>query len=232
MKKTQERVESLAAEYVLGSLTGRARQRFERWMMQSVQVRQEVWFWEERLGQLTGAVPPVSPAPTVWANIEQRLWPTGGESSRERPRIRWLWPGWSLVASAAVLVLAVIVVFPQQTDTVRDVQLTGAVVQADVSDPLWLVSEAGNDRLRLRSVAAVDAEQGKDYELWVVPGEGSPLSLGVMAVGGAYEVTLSEDARRLLASSRTLAISLEPSGGSPTGLPTGPVLHISRLYEM
>jgi len=232
MKKTPERVESLAAEYVLGSLTGRARQRFERWMMQSVQVRQEVWFWEERLGQLTRAVPSVSPAPSVWANIEQRLWPTAGESTQARPRMRWLWPSWSLLASAAALVLAVIVVSPHQTGTGRDVQLTGAVVQADVSDPLWLVSEAGSNRLRLRPVAAVDAEQGRDYELWVVPGDGSPLSLGVMAVGGVYEVTLSEDARRLLASSRTLAISLEPRGGAPTGVPTGPVLHITRLYEM
>ncbi|PSF13751.1 anti-sigma factor [Marinobacter shengliensis] len=232
MKKTPERFESLAAEYVLGSLTGRARQRFERWMMQSVQVRQEVWFWEERLGQLTRAVPSVSPAASVWANIERRLWPTAGETPHAHPRMRWLWPSWSLLASAAALVLAVIVAFPHQTGTGRDVQLTGAVVQADVSDPLWLVSEAGSNRLRLRPVAAVDAEQGRDYELWVVPGDGSPLSLGVMAVGGVYEVTLSEDARRLLASSRTLAISLEPRGGSPTGVPTGPVLHITRLYEM
>jgi anti-sigma-K factor RskA len=144
----------------------------------------------------------------------------------------WFWPSWSLLASAAAFVLAVILVAPQQQERVRDVQLTGAVVQSDVSDPLWLVSESGNNRLRLRSVAAVDADQGKDYELWVVPGEGTPVSLGVMAVGGVYEVTLTEDARRLLAISRTLAISLEPSGGSPTGVPTGPVLHISRLYEM
>ncbi|MGP9831943.1 anti-sigma factor [Marinobacter sp. NSM] len=232
MKKTPERIESLAAEYVLGSLTGRARQRFERWMMQSMQVRQEVWFWEERLGQLTRAVPSVNPAPSVWAEIEQRLWPTVENATQARPSTGWFWPSWSLLASAAVVVLAVILVAPPQQGPVRDVQLTGAVVQSDVSDPLWLVSESGNDRLRLRSVAAVDPGQGKDYELWVVPGEGSPVSLGVMAVGGIYEVTLTEEARRLLASSRTLAISLEPSGGSPTGVPTGPVLHISRLYEM
>ena len=32
-----------------------------------------------------------------------------------------------------------------------------------------------------------------------------------------------------LAGAKQLAVSLEPSGGSPTGLPTGPVLHVAAL---
>ncbi|KPQ30608.1 MAG: hypothetical protein HLUCCX14_00640 [Marinobacter excellens HL-55] len=231
MKRTPERIESLAAEYVLGSLKGRARQRFERWMMQSVRVRQEVWFWEERLGQLVQAVPSVTPDPSVWIEIEQCLWPS--PKAKAHQKVSWLWPGWSFLATAAALVLAVILIFPALDDEAPRTQLTGAVVQSDVADPLWLVSEAAErNQLRLRSVAVVEAERGKDYELWVVPVEGNPLSLGVMAVGDVYEVTLSEEARRLLSSSRTLAISLEPRGGSSTGAPTGPILHVTRLYEM
>ncbi|MDX1636239.1 MAG: anti-sigma factor, partial [Marinobacter sp.] len=72
----------------------------------------------------------------------------------------------------------------------------------------------------------------KDYELWIVPESGNPLSLGVVPVGGVYQVTLTDEARQALSSSRTLAISLEPAGGSPTGAPTGPILHVTKLYEL
>ncbi|MCH8530695.1 MAG: hypothetical protein LAT65_07580 [Saccharospirillum sp.] len=75
MKKTQARIEHLAAEYALGSLTGRARLRFERWMVESHLVRQEVWYWEAKLGRLGELVPVEKPPKRVWRDIESRLWP-------------------------------------------------------------------------------------------------------------------------------------------------------------
>lgn len=228
MRMTKERIESLAAEYVLGSLHGQARRRFERWMMESAQVRREVWYWEEKLSQLSGEVPAVQPPKSAWRGIERRLWPQQGRAEA-KSGLRWLWPGWSLAATAVAVVLAVLVV--QQP--APSPQLSGAIVQADVSDPLWLVSESGADRLlKLRSVAASAADAGKDYELWIVPENGQPLSLGVIPAGGVHQVTLSDEARAALAQSRTLAISLEPLGGSPTGAPTGPILHVTKLYEI
>lgn len=235
MKKTPERIEALAAEYVLGSLQGAARKRFERWMMESVRVRQEVWFWEEKLGRLGTRIEAEAPPASVWAGIERRLWPQADKVAASvvanEASGRWFWPGWSMLATAAALVLAVILV--QQPDPAVDDRLSGAIVKADVTDPLWLVSESSlNRQLKLRPVAATAAQQGKDYELWIVPEDGQPLSLGVIPVGGTYQVTLSEEARKLLSNSRTLAISLEPVGGSPTGQPTGPILHVAKLYEL
>jgi anti-sigma-K factor RskA len=228
MKKTPERIELLAAEYVLGSLKGLARRRFERWMMESVRVREEVWFWEEKLGHLGNQVDDKAPPASVWRGIEARLWP--GKAANDSAG-NWLWPGWSFVATAAAVVLAVILV--QQPEPQPDERLSGAIVQADVSDPLWLVSGSDADRrLRLRPVAATAAQTGKDYELWIVPKDGPPVSLGVIPVGDTYQVILDDDTRALLASSRTLAISLEPVGGSPTGAPTGPILHVAKLYEL
>ncbi|MBJ7278422.1 anti-sigma factor [Marinobacter salarius] len=235
MKRTPERIEALAAEYVLGSLHGAARRRFERWMMESVRVRQEVWFWEEKLGHLGARIEEEQPPASVWAGIERRLWPREDKSvpavaANDAPG-RWFWPGWSMLATAAALVLAVVLV--QQPEPQMDGRLSGAIVKADVSDPLWLVSESSLDRqLKLRPVAATAAQQGKDYELWIVPENGQPLSLGVIPVGGTYQVTLDDEARALLSNSRTLAISLEPVGGSPTGQPTGPILHVAKLYEL
>lgn len=232
MKKTPERIESLAAEYVLGSLRGKARSRFERWMMESGRVRQEVWYWEEKLGQLGDRVPEREPPKAVWLAIQKRLWPQEERhSTSPKQAANRIWPVWSLFATAAALVLAVMLV--QQPTLGPDSRLSGAIVQADVSDPLWLVSESSRDsRLRLRSVAATSAEAGKDYELWIVPDNGNPLSLGVIPVGDMYQVELTDEARETLSQSRTLAISLEPRGGSPTGAPTGPILHVTKLYEL
>lgn len=229
MKKTPERIESLAAEYVLGSLKGKARSRFDRWMMESGRVRQEVWYWEEKLGQLSDQVPGREPPTSVWRSIERRLWPQ--EQVAKKTGSRGLWPVWSLMATAAALVLAVMLV--QQPVPQPDARLSGAIVQADVSDPLWLVSESqGDSGLLMRSVAASSAQAGKDYELWVVPEDGNPLSLGVVLVGDTLQVELTDQARAMLNESRTLAISLEPEGGSPTGAPTGPILHVTKLYEL
>lgn len=234
MKKTPARIESLAAEYVLGSLRGPARRRFEQWMMESYEVRQEVWFWEQKLGQLASTVPEQEPPKAVWQQIEQRLWPQTHKQAHPSQARHWFWPGLSALATAAALVLAVLLVQP--TDPVTDDPrgLSGAIVQQDVNEPLWLINEAVSERrLRLRPVAAIQADADKDYELWIVPQEGQPLSLGVIPVGdNLFQVTLSDAQREALLNSRTLAISLEPRGGSTTGAPTGPILHTTQLYEL
>lgn len=237
MKKTPERIEMLAAEYVLGSLHGLARKRFERWMMESAKSREEVWFWEQKLGSLSADVPAVTPPSSVWDSIENRLWQKGSQKAapigkaQARANHRWFWPSWSAVATAAAVVMAFVLIQP--SSEVPQTQLSGAIVQTDTSDPLWLVSETGQGNLlKLRSVAASAADAGKDYELWIVPENGQPLSLGVIPAGGLHEVILTDKTRQALSQSRTLAISLEPLGGSPTGEPTGPILHVAQLYEL
>ncbi|WP_152208249.1 anti-sigma factor [Marinobacter changyiensis] len=231
MKKTPERIESLAAEYVLGSLKGLARKRFERWMMESYRVRQEVWFWEQKLGELGELVPPKEPPKRVWNAIERRLWPEQ-TSATSTSGLGWLWPSLGLLATAAAMFMAVLLV--NQPEPERYPLLFGAIVQEDVKDPLWLVSEVGDaNRLRLRPVAAEAAQPDRDYELWVVPAEGQPMSLGVIPVGDdVLQIELNESVRAALEKSRTLAISLEPKGGSTTGAPTGPILHVTRLYDL
>ena len=67
---------------------------------------------------------------------------------------------------------------------------------------------------------------GKTLEVWLVPPGGTPRSLGLLpsAEGGTtVALNLPHDTAEALATSE-LAVSLEPSGGSTTGLPTGPVL--------
>lgn len=64
---------ALAAEYVVGTLRGPARRRFERVLESEPSVRAEVYFWELCFSEMTEAVPPVKPPPAAWAYLRSRM---------------------------------------------------------------------------------------------------------------------------------------------------------------
>lgn len=236
MKKyTDESHSLLAAEYVLGTLKGAARRRFERWMVDSMPLRQEVWLWEALLGGLADQVAPVEPPVQIAARLQARLWPMPASVSslaeRRHRRSAGLWKSWSLVATAASIVLALTLVLKPVTPAATE---WVAVVQSSEAAPLWTLNAANSHgRFELKAVGAGRQAASEDFELWILPGQGAPISMGVMPVdGGRLTIQLSPEAMQSLLESRQLAISLEPRGGSPTGAPTGPVVYTSRLLPL
>ena len=112
----------LAAEYVLGTLRGRARHRFERLARGETAVRSEIRFWESRLAGLAADLEPKSPPPSVWfaaaAQDRQRTRRGSRRSAarcrrRCRPRTCRRPPrrgaSWAGLATAAGVVLAVLI---------------------------------------------------------------------------------------------------------------------------
>ena len=85
------------------------------------------------------------------------------------------------------------------------------------------------DPALLIRAGTVETLQNQAYELWAVPASGAPVSLGIVNASGETERDVAEDKRALLETGVTLAVSLEPEGGSPTGAPTGPVLFVGAL---
>ena len=88
------------------------------------------------------------------------------------------------------------------------------------------VAEAQSDgSMLLVPLSPVTVASGHDLELWSLPaGAKVPKSLGVLPPGGIRLAAAS-----FPAGPGQLLVSLEPKGGSPTGLPTGPVLYGSAL---
>lgn len=86
-----------------------------------------------------------------------------------------------------------------------------------------------DDKIRIRRVTNAPAIN-KSYELWAIhPSKQAPYSLGVLS--NHTEVPLSR-LGKLEASwleNTTLAVSLEPSGGSPDGKVSGPVMFTGKL---
>lgn len=240
MKKLNEAgVEALAAQYVLGVLKGPARRRFEREMMQHWRIRQEVWFWERQLQPLAERGPAITPPPQVWSQLTQRLWPSTACTATPGWR-RWLWQSWSISATAATALLATVLWWqsptaPEQPASKQAAQEQWlAIVQSPQAEPLWVVdADTRATEVRLKSIAAPAVDAQKDFELWLLPRQGAPQSIGILPTG-QVEVTLRLSAAQFAAllQNQSLAISIEPKGGSPTGLPTGPVVYQTKLLKI
>jgi anti-sigma-K factor RskA len=92
--------------------------------------------------------------------------------------------------------------------------------------------EAYEHYLNVEPVQVAPLQAGRSLELWAIPADGIPVSLGVVPSDSKGRVELSEAHRQLMGSATTMAITLEPQGGSPSGKPTGPVLYQGKLAAL
>ncbi|MEX8493399.1 anti-sigma factor [Sphaerotilus sp.] len=228
----RELSDRLAAEYVLGTLRGGARRRFESLLPAHPGLRRAVWYWQDRLMPLTASVPPVTPSSAVWQGIEQRLFgeatPTSTSTlaTAQQHLTRWwqrlgLWQGLAGATSLATLALAVALTLP------GPVQPPVIVVMGTEQGPASFVASVGADgrSLVLKPLAGVAVTTAQALELWAVPPKGAPRSLGLVSNRGATTVLREH----LLQGTAAFAVSVEPTGGSPTGAPTGPVVSVGHL---
>jgi anti-sigma-K factor RskA len=214
-------LDALAREYVLGTLRGNARARFARLVSASLPARRAVLAWEKQLAPLARAVPAVEPPPQVWARIETAI------GTRARPtRGTGFWP--ALAAGLAALA----VLFGGLYFGQRPEQAQYVAVIADQATPIWVL-QGFTEELRVNTVTDRPIPAMNSYELWMLPGGGgAPVSLGLLPATGNAALPLDAQDLAVLAQTMTLAVSLEPAGGSPTGLPTGPVLFTAPLLRV
>jgi anti-sigma-K factor RskA len=226
-----ELVDRLAADYVTGTLRGPARRRFESLLAAHPMLRGAVREWEQRLMPLTASLTPQSPPPRVWRAIEARI--GGGASAAARVPLAWwnrlaLWRGLAAVASVAALGLSVLLASPgpAQPPIVVVLSATGQTADGAVVPATFVASISGDGRAMVtKPLQNVNLQANRALELWAVPGQGAPRSLGLISPQGTTIVKKG----RVLDNTAALAVSLEPPGGSPTGAPTGPVLWVGKL---
>lgn len=220
--------DALAAQYAAGTLRGRAKRRFETLLQAHPALRHAVRAWEDRLMPLTAAVAPVVPPKRVWRGIEQRLWPVAAAAP-------WwqrlgLWRAVAGLATAAALTLSVVVVTPPPVQAPTLVVLQGAA-DTPWAGSSFVASLSGDGRaLVTRPLQPVALRADKALELWAVPPQGAPRSLGTISADGTTTVDRSKLPRSLLrGDTAALAVTVEPPGGSPTGRPTGPIVYVGKL---
>jgi anti-sigma-K factor RskA len=218
----------LAAEYVLGTLRGGARRRVDALLPAHPQLRRAVAEWQARLAPLAASVPPVEPSAAVWQRIEASLF---AERNRADDGLPWwrrlgLWQGLAFAATVAAIGLGVLLNQPPPAQPPIVIVLNANPEAAGVLPARFVASVTPDGRaLVLRPLDAVALDAGRALELWAVPPQGAPRSLGVVRPDTATTVLRTQ----LLDNTAAFAVSLEPAGGSPTGAPTGPILSLGRL---
>jgi anti-sigma-K factor RskA len=217
----------LAAEYVLGTLQGRARQRFARLLHADADIRNSVRDWEARLLPFAEHLPPVKPPERVWRTIQARLFPQ--EKRGAFASLAW-WRGLALAASLAVLALGTLLILQRETPAPQNYV---ALLSDDQSRPVLYATAERNGRwLDVRALGPIALPAGRSLELWALPQQGGPRSLGLVAPRGTTRLELRTEADAALTSVPAMAISIEPPGGSPTGAPTGPVVYKGSVLKL
>lgn len=206
----QEADDALAAEYVLGVLSLSERAEAEARLKRDTGFAALVTAWEGRMSGLNDGFED-APAPDLLPKIEARLFP---QADRPAPARRGfgLNFGWlSGAAVAAVLALATVA-------TLAPPRPERLVTLATADQRLSYEVRHFGDTLQVTRVAGVPAAAGQVHELWLIAPGSSPVSLGLLEdqpLSVTYPVP---------PEGYVFAVSVEPTGGSPSGQPTGPVI--------
>jgi len=227
MNMSPEDRDARIAEYVLGTLAGDDRTSFEAELVRDENLRRAVAAWSERLQPLADSVAPVAPPVALRDRILARIGAADEGGAQPFSIVRWL--AWTFGASAVAAAAAVAAVF---LFTPQPPKLGGyAMLHEQTSSDSVFVVQIDQERQQMVLLArAPGARADKDYELWVLPPGKNPVSLGVVKAGERIERPIDQMRAALLQQDTTLAISLEPSGGSTSGGPTGPVLFTGMFH--
>ncbi|MER8463148.1 anti-sigma factor [Mesorhizobium sp. M1396] len=222
----------LAAEYVLGVLAADERQIASRRVEAEADFARLVDGWEVNFSPLAAAYQDIEPPASIKLAIDRRLFASSAATSVE-PR-SGLWSSlafWRGLAAAAVAALAIYIAVPILNPPLEQPRLVASLA-AEGSDVRYLaVYDAAHREVGLSHVSGERAA-GKDFELWMIEGKNPPVSMGVIPAGATARIIVPAASQQKLAQGAVLAVSVEPSGGSPTGQPTGPVVAAGDLKSI
>ncbi|MFM0142200.1 anti-sigma factor [Paraburkholderia sp. RL18-085-BIA-A] len=250
-------VDRLAAEYVLGTLRGGARRRFQQYADEHSAIRRAIGQWQQRLSPIAELAAPRMPPAAVWDAIERRLGLSAARTAA-RPRnvlktparpARGLldnlafWRGWAIgvTALAAIAVVVAVRSLLPATTTPATAPSVAQQPEAAVSHvavlnnkdghPVMLVAwDEAHSTMTLHPLGLVDLPPGHAMELWGIPASGHPVSLGMLPDNASGKVAAGQQKPENYAA---LAVSIEAPGGSPDhNAPSGPVVFTGKLLPL
>lgn len=217
-----------AAELALGLLEGDERAAALRRMLAEPAFARDVERWREHFAVLFAGLASVAPAPELGERVIARL---DGPARVVRPGY---WRPFALASSlAAAGMFALLMVRPDPiapppVTVAAPAPMVAAFMVEGIKAPLVATYDSTSGRLSMPGPMPVPA--GKSAQLWAIVGSNAPQPLGLFhAAGNRVEADARSPAP--MQPGTTFAISFEPVGGSPTGLPTGPVVASATLIR-
>lgn len=205
-----------AAEYVIGVLPSEKRREVEERMQRDEDFNKKIIFWETQLASLNESYGTVQPPKHIKTAIDAALF--------GQPKRRWhRWASRGFWLSGAIVTTLLLVVWIELGFEPSKTQLIAELRGENPNTAFSIVVEENTFSI-VQAEASIAAD--RDFELWLLASDGAaPQSLGVFKVEDQLEIPNSLD----FGEGVTLAVSVEPKGGSPTGQPTGPVISVGVL---
>lgn len=212
-----------AAELALGLLEGEERATALRRVLADPAFAREVDEWRQRLAGLFDDYPEVAAPDSVGERLAQLDRPAQPAVPKRRN-----WPIAAMVTAIAAM-LALFVILRPTPEIVSPPHrlMVASLMMTDRSAAVPAMVDMTTGEMRVGGAAMTPA--GKSAQLWMIGGDGVPKPMGVLASTGPSRMVLPMEKRHALKAGVMLAVSIEPIGGSPTGLPTGPVVASGKL---
>lgn len=242
--------EALAAEYALGVLEGTERRAAEDLLARDAGFAAAVARWRAEIEPLVETADAVAPPAELWRRIDDELSPKPARTApaaSDKPGL-WsslaFWRSLSLASAGAAAVFAALLVSPQPVTAPAvepEATLQPAVVGPMAAAPVMMegggaLLAAAYDPTQRQFIVTptgrYELQPTQVLELWIIVGDKAPRSLGVIDAANPRAYALPQDVRADLAAGATLAVSIEPTGGSPTGAPTGAVIASGKLTQI
>ena len=243
---THDDLEVMAAGLALGLLEGMERAEALRCQLEDPDFANRVKAWQEQTDRWLEDVEPVEAPAGALSAIEHQLENRGANrpvsSVSTDQGSDDTWRTWAITATAASLLLAIglglAVTNPMQEPTgplsAASEQPSQPANVAQIKDEagaplLSALYEPGSGTLSLRLADLQQPDYGP--ELWIIPEDGIPRSLGLIE-SERLTVSLSPELRSFLQDGATMAVTIEPREGAPHDAPTGEILGTAVLQEV
>lgn len=224
----------IAAELAIGLLAGEEQAQARNRAASEPGFAREIEWWQERLAPLLAQTRDVPPPSYLRERIIARLYVPMVEPRRSSHRWRWAGLGGAigaLAASIATFLLTPEVRTPGYEQPVPVTQPSKVLV----ASLMWSTRSARPNPVAvfdpventLRLSAPVSVAKDSVGQLWRIPAGGKPISLGLVPTAIGSRLLLTPAVAPV--QGETVAVSVEPAGGSPTGQPTGPVILTGTL---
>jgi anti-sigma-K factor RskA len=192
--------------------------------------------------QVPDDIAPVAPPQSSWEAIESALAGSAGAGSAANDNVAELrrsvrvWRAFSGGATAIAAALALVLILQppasQAPAPAPRSQLAPMVasLSSDKGEPMLMATwDPVSERLIIAAADAMPAPSGRSHEVWLIPAGGTPMKVAMLPGSARMHMQVPDDIAEELRRGATLAVSVEPAGGSPTGLPTGPVIASGSL---
>ena len=222
-------IADLALDHALGLCEGAELERAERLLASDANFYRTVSGMRTHFAEIDDTATPLSPPHDLFARIEMAIdspQPRLAAAAAAAPAWSNLWESltfWRNGALAAASALLVVAGAGQFSTPTPAQPIYVAVLQNDAGQSAAVVNAFADGTVMLVPIQTVAVPQGRIIEVWTLQDRAQgPVSIGKMDQARTLKLDLKSLPKA--GQGHLFEMTLEPTGGSPTGKPTGPII--------